>query len=117
MQIRIKQLTKKKLYLVHFGVNKYIKFINFNRKENIIYSPRSHGNLYNIENVIYSFAEFVKDNPNWRLVYLGERIHYTPKYRNYAKSLIFTINVTNFHRGFHFPGFKGKIVPPNYFWA
>lgn len=92
MQIKLQQLTLKKIYPIHFGINKYIKFTEFERKENIIYSPRSHRDLYNIENVIYSFAEFLKINRNWKLILSGreDKIN-TPKYKQLCKEL----NISN----------------------
>ncbi len=37
-------------------------------KENMVYSNRQHKPLYNIDKVIYTFKEFVKLNPDWKLV-------------------------------------------------
>lgn len=90
MQSALKFLTNKTLYPIHFGVNKYIKFIDFGNKKNIIYSPRSHRDLYNIKNIIYSFAEFMKNNSedSWRLVLSGreDKVN-TPYYKKLCKEL------------------------------
>lgn len=51
--------------IANFGIDKQDRNT---KKENIIYSNRLHKSLYNIDKVIYSFLEFSKNNPDWKLV-------------------------------------------------
>jgi glycosyltransferase involved in cell wall biosynthesis len=94
MQIILSEYTNKKIIPVHFGVNKYIKFNSFQNKEKIIYSPRSHKDLYNIDLIIKSFAKFLKENPDWKLVLSGrEDSINTSKYKKLVKELNISKNV------------------------
>jgi glycosyltransferase involved in cell wall biosynthesis len=99
MQIRLRQLSSKKIYPIHFAINNYIQFVSQKDKENIIYSPRSHSDLYNIENIIYSFKKFVDKNPNWTLILSGreDKVN-TPKYKTLCQDLDIEQNV--YFKGF-----------------
>ncbi len=93
----IKCLTNfnKDIKMINFGISKYIEFENnFENKENIIYSPRSHKTLYNIEKIIYSFGNFIKKESNWKLYLSGiEDKENTPKYKELVKTLKLENNV------------------------
>jgi glycosyltransferase involved in cell wall biosynthesis len=70
----IKCLTgfKKQVLPINFGIGEFIEFEEkIEDKEPIIYSPRSHQDLYNIEMILRSFAQFVKKEPHWRLLLSG----------------------------------------------
>ncbi len=68
---RAQQLVDKKLSLhnVNFGIE--IVECKEKGKENIVYSNRLHKELYNIDKVILSFAKFVRNNCDWKLVIAG----------------------------------------------
>lgn len=74
---------------INFGMIPYITDIKFEDKENIIYSPRSHADIYNIGKVIKSFAKFFKaGHEDWRLVLSGvEHPINTPRYKKLVKEL------------------------------
>ncbi len=62
----------KQIYPLSFGVSKYVYFPDpKEEKEHIIYSPRGHRKLYNIERVVYAFSRFVKKNTEWMLFISG----------------------------------------------
>ncbi len=51
-------------------------------KENLIYSPRGHADIYHIEKVIKGFIDFAKTNNDWHLVLSGyEHSVNTPHYK------------------------------------
>lgn len=79
----------KKIIPINFGISEYIEFEeDFSKKENIIFSPRNHTDLYNIENIIYSFAKFIKHESEWKLYISGsEDSINTPKYKKLVKTL------------------------------
>ncbi len=54
--------------LVYFGIEPILP----GAKEKIVYSNRSLKELYNIGQVIDEFAEFHKQNPDWKLVIAGQ---------------------------------------------
>lgn len=86
----IKALTPEiEVKKVHFGVSKYcISPQEATRKENIIYSPRGHAPLYNIDKIIMAFREFYKTNPGWKLVIAGQTdAHNTPKLYEMSKGM------------------------------
>jgi glycosyltransferase involved in cell wall biosynthesis len=56
-------------------------------KEKIVYSNRLHKKLYRIDQVIRLFAEFVKHNPEWRLV-IGAEGEETEQLKILANSLL-----------------------------
>jgi L-malate glycosyltransferase len=56
---------------VHFGVSPFSKRTPFLDKENIIYSPRGHALLYNIDRIIEAFRVFSSLYPGWKLVIAG----------------------------------------------
>lgn len=66
---KIKNLSQKNktILLAYYG----IKPINSLPKEKIIYSNRLHEPNYRISNIILMFNEFVKTNPDWKLVIGG----------------------------------------------
>lgn len=76
-----------------FGISRFSKTVPFPEKENIIYSPRSHSSLYNIDKAIEAFSKFHKTHPDWKLVIAGmEDPINTPALKKQAKNLpvIFT---------------------------
>lgn len=89
MRVAINILApKRKVNKVHFGINQYCKKTPHQEKENLIYSPRNHAPLYNIEKVIHSFEEFYKNNPSWKLVISGrEDPTKTPQLKKMAQGL------------------------------
>ena len=56
---------------IHFGISQETKRVSFPKKENIIYSPRGHSDLYNIEHILIAFRFFCHSNPSWKLVISG----------------------------------------------
>jgi glycosyltransferase involved in cell wall biosynthesis len=57
------------------------------KKDNIIYSPRSHSNIYNIDKVIDGFVKFSVANPEWKLILGGfEHEENTSRYKEIIKS-------------------------------
>lgn len=65
-----------------------------NKKENIIYSSRSHAANYNIDKVIIAFSKFVESNKDFKLLISGEKDDViTPKLLELVKSLSLTNNV------------------------
>lgn len=71
-------------------------------KEKIIYSPRGHHNIYNIGKIIESFAEFHKNNPDWKLYLSGtEHPENTPRYKKRVAEL-------NLSEHVHFLGFVSQ---------
>jgi len=80
---------KRQIIPINFGVGKYISFehIYFN-KENIIYSPRAHEDLYNIEIILHSFASFIQKESQWKLYLSGSSDpKNTPKLKALSKEL------------------------------
>jgi glycosyltransferase involved in cell wall biosynthesis len=55
----------KKVLIANFGINVEVQDVP---KENIIYSNRLHKPLYNIDQIIDSFADFAKVEEEWKLV-------------------------------------------------
>lgn len=52
------------------------------QKENLIYSPRGHADIYHIEKIIKSFVNFAKINDDWRMILSGfEHPVNTPLYK------------------------------------
>lgn len=85
--------NNKIIYPIHFGISKETKKISFSKKENIIYSPRGHADLYNINKIIEAFRIFHLKNPDWKLIISGaEHPINTPKLKKQAQGLpvIFT---------------------------
>jgi len=80
---------KKEVIPIELGISNYIEFeADFTEKENIIFSPRGHIDLYNIENIILSFLEFKKKNTDWKLYIAGlEDPINTLKYRELVNEL------------------------------
>lgn len=80
---------KKEIIPINFGVSEYTEFENdFYKKENIIYSPRNHRDLYNIEQIIHSFVQFSQKETTWKLYLSGaEDSVNTPKYKSLVKKL------------------------------
>lgn len=73
---------------INFGMVPQPTEFTFKDKENLIYSPRSHADIYNIGKVIESFAAFHKNNPDWRLVLSGhEHPVNTPHYKKRTQEL------------------------------
>ncbi|MDO6563994.1 glycosyltransferase family 4 protein [Amphritea sp. 1_MG-2023] len=74
----------------NFGIDdSYLNLLDDSNsvKENIIYSPRSHSNIYNIGKVIDGFVKFSKSNPEWRLILGGfEHEENTSRYKEIIKS-------------------------------
>lgn len=72
-----------------FGVAREVTFVNdFDSKENIIYSPRSHKALYNIESILHAFARHVQEFDHWRLAISGfEDPKVTPRLTVLARRL------------------------------
>lgn len=85
----------KEIIPINFGISEYIEFEDdITKKENIIFSPRSHKDLYNIENIIYSFTKFNKNKSDWSLYISGsEDPVNTPKYKELVKTLGIQNNV------------------------
>jgi len=55
-------------------------------REEVIYSNRNHEQLYRIDEIIKAFAEFVKDNPTWKLI-VGGRGSQTDELKNLVDQL------------------------------
>lgn len=74
----------------NFGVDdSYLGLLDssLSMKDNIIYSPRSHANIYNIDKVVDGFVKFSTSNPEWRLVLGGfEDEENTSRYKEIIKS-------------------------------
>jgi len=80
---------KREIIPINFGVGEYISFEDkYLNKENIIYSPRSHDDLYNIEMILHSFASFIEKETQWKL-YISGFPHptNTPKLKALSKAL------------------------------
>ena len=79
------KLIRKKIEIhnINFGIN--IPHCE-TEKENVIYSNRLHTKLYNIDKVIISFSQFVKNNSSWRLIIAGSGED-TEKLKTLVKSL------------------------------
>lgn len=77
----VSQFAKCKNFVeVTFGISSSLYKNSNVKKEDIIYSSRSHGPNYNIGLVLSSFASFVKSNPSFRLIISGtEDSMITPK--------------------------------------
>jgi len=57
---------RKDTVIANFGIE--LNTIEIPAKENIIYSNRLHNDLYNIDEIIVGFSNFIKNNKNWKLV-------------------------------------------------
>lgn len=88
----IKRLIDKPVIPIHFGVSKESIRAMESVKQNIIYSPRGHADLYNIDKVIEAFKVFSKNNPDWKLIVSGMQSANTPKLKEQAAGfpVIFT---------------------------
>lgn len=63
----IKMGIKNNVMLANFGID--VETISDSLiKENIIYSNRLHEKLYNIDEIILSFSNFIKQNSSWKLI-------------------------------------------------
>lgn len=60
---------RKEINVANFGID--LDQIIIPPKENIIYSNRLHNELYNIDQVIIGFRDFVKEFPEWKLIIGG----------------------------------------------
>lgn len=89
---------KKDVTIANFGVDLSNKSIP--EKENIIYSNRLHNPLYNINDILDGFAEFVKENPYWKLV-IGANGTLTEELKVTAKKILP-------HDSFEFIGFVNR---------
>lgn len=77
-----------KVEKIHFGISEFCTKTPWADKENIIYSPRNHADLYNISEVIDAFKRFHVSNKKWRLVISGaEHPINTPKLKKQSKGL------------------------------
>ncbi|HIP14184.1 MAG TPA: glycosyltransferase [Sulfurimonas autotrophica] len=83
---------------VNFGI--FIDDCPTQKKENIIYSNRLHTDLYNIDKVIISFAQFIQNNKSWKLIIAG-RGEKTKK----LKELVQTLQLDSY---VEFVGFLNK---------
>lgn len=61
--------VRKEINVANFGID--LGQVIIPPKENIIYSNRLHNELYNIDQVINSFSDFVKEFPQWKLIVGG----------------------------------------------
>jgi len=80
-----KLIGKKEVLIANFGIN--YNEIKIPIKENIIYSNRLHNKLYNIDKIIAGFYEFLKQNPDWKLI-LGGNGRLTKELKELAKSIL-----------------------------
>lgn len=86
------------LHNINFGV--VIEDCPNSEKENIIYSNRSHTDLYNIDKVIISFSKFIQDNPSWKLVIAGRG--------NISEKLKSLVNTLKLEKHVKFVGFLNQ---------
>ncbi|MBD3638449.1 MAG: glycosyltransferase family 4 protein [Crocinitomicaceae bacterium] len=76
---------KNEVVLANFGIN-LREDLDLN-KEKIIYSNRLHKELYNIDEIIKGFSEFVKEFKDWKLI-VGAKGPNTTELENLANELL-----------------------------
>lgn len=59
---------KKKVVIANFGIDWTEESTQGIQKEKIIYTNRLHDTLYNIDKIITHSADFLHQNPDWRLI-------------------------------------------------
>lgn len=64
--------------------------IEAQQKEQIIYSNRLHEPLYRIDRIVHYFNDFLKINPEWKLVIAGSGSE-----TEVLKRLVYNLNITN----------------------
>lgn len=73
---------------INFGAQKHDLGVSVTDKQNIIYSPRGHYDIYNIEKIIDSFVVFHKAHPQWKLYLAGQHDKVnTPYYKDKVAKL------------------------------
>ena len=81
----IAKLTNKKVTIANFGID--YKSVEIPEKENLIYSNRLHNPLYRVDEIIIGFSEFIKTNPNWKLI-VGANGSETEKLKEIAEKIL-----------------------------
>ncbi|MFQ3336017.1 MAG: glycosyltransferase involved in cell wall biosynthesis [Urechidicola sp.] len=85
MATAINKLAKKEVLIANFGIE--MDQVSIPTKQNAVYSNRLHNPLYRIDKIIEGFAEFHKNNQDWKLI-IGANGSETEKLKKQAKNLL-----------------------------